>query len=95
MHLAAAYGVPCAIVFAAVDRRGRWFPIGEGHRPIYHQVECAVCKLPVCIEKKKICIESVTVEEMFKAALEAIEKKPDKPVAGDEVHGCIAEVKRD
>jgi heptosyltransferase-3 len=92
MHLAAAYGVPCAIVFAAIDRRGRWFPIGEGHRPIYHPVECAVCKLSVCVEKKKICIESITVEEMYKAAVEAIEKRPNTPAAGDRARVCFAEL---
>jgi ADP-heptose:LPS heptosyltransferase len=95
MHLAAAYGVPCAIVFAAIDRRGRWFPIGEQHRPVYHQVECAVCWLTVCIEKGKICIESITVEEMFTAAIEAIEKRPGKSAAGDQARVCIAEVRRD
>ena len=72
MHLAAAYGVPCAIAFASLDLRGRWFPVGEGHRPIYHSVECSNCRLEVCIEKKKICINSITVEEMLQAALQAI-----------------------
>lgn len=72
MHLAAAYGVPCAIAFASVDRRGRWFPFGEGHRLIYHPVECSNCRLQVCIEKKKVCIDSIPVEEMFQAALGAM-----------------------
>ena len=75
MHLAAAYGVPCAIAFASVDLRGRWFPLGEGHRLIYRQVECSNCKLEVCIEKKKICIESIAVGDMFQAAVEAIRPK--------------------
>ena len=72
MHLAAAYGVPCAICFASVDKRGRWFPIGTGHRPIYHDVPCSACRLTECYEKQKICINSITVDEMFQAALEAI-----------------------
>jgi len=72
MHLAAAYGVPCAIAFASVDKRGRWFPIGEGHRPIYHQVPCSACRLTECYEKQKICINSITVDEMYHAAVEAI-----------------------
>lgn len=71
MHLAAAYGVPCAIAFAAVDRRGRWFPVGDRHRPVYHTVDCAVCKLNTCIEQQKKCILSITVEEMYQAAMEA------------------------
>jgi len=71
MHLAAAQGVPCAIAFAAIDLRGRWFPVGTMHRPVYHAVECAVCRLEVCVEKQKVCTTSITVEEMFAAAVEA------------------------
>lgn len=71
MHMAAAYGVPCANVFASIDRRGRWFPVGSIHRPVYHNVECSNCRIEVCIEKKKICINSITVDEMFVAAMEA------------------------
>jgi ADP-heptose:LPS heptosyltransferase len=72
MHLAAAYNVPCAIPFASVDQRGRWFPIGQGHKPIYHDVACSNCKLQVCIERAKVCISSISVDEMFQAALQAI-----------------------
>lgn len=71
MHLAAAYGVPCAIPFAALDRAGRWFPIGSRHRLIYHHVDCENCRLTVCIEERKKCLTSITVEEMMTAALEA------------------------
>jgi len=71
MHLAAIQGVPCAIPFAAIDLRGRWFPPGAEHRPVYHAVECAGCCLEVCVEKQNLCTTSITVEEMFTAALEA------------------------
>jgi lipopolysaccharide heptosyltransferase III len=71
MHMAAAAGVPCAIAFSAIDLPGRWFPIGDGHRPIYHKVDCAVCKLEVCVVEKKRCLTSITVDEMFAAAMEA------------------------
>lgn len=73
MHLAAAYGVPCVIAFAALDLPGRWFPVGNRHRPIYHKVECANCRLTECIVQKKKCILSISVDEMLKAALEALE----------------------
>jgi ADP-heptose:LPS heptosyltransferase len=75
MHLAAANGVPCAIPFSSIDHPGRAFPIGEIHRPIYHPVACSHCMLSVCVEKKKICINSITVEEMLQAALQAIRPK--------------------
>lgn len=71
MHLAAIRGVPCAIPFAAIDLKGRWFPVGAEHRPVYHAVECAGCCLEVCVEKQKVCTTSITVEEMFTAAMEA------------------------
>lgn len=75
MHMAAAYGVPCAVPFASIDRRGRWFPVGEQHQIIYHDVECSNCRLQECIEKNKICINSISVDEMLQAALQAIRQK--------------------
>jgi ADP-heptose:LPS heptosyltransferase len=75
MHLAAAYAVPCAIPFAAFDSRWRWFRIGEGQQLIYHDVPCSNCRLQVCIEQGKKCINSISVDEMFQAALRAIRRK--------------------
>ena len=74
MHLAAAYGVPCAIAFAARDLPGRWYPAGTSNRIVYHKVECAGCLLETCIEKKKVCLTSVSVDEMFNAVLQAWEQ---------------------
>jgi heptosyltransferase III len=71
MHLASTQGIPCAIPFAAIDLRGRWFPVGTEHRLIYHQVACAVCLLETCVEMRKQCTTSITVDEMFAAALQA------------------------
>ncbi len=70
-HLAASQGVPCALVFGARDRRGIWFPPGKGHVVVRHEVDCAGCGLTTCIEQKKKCIASVTVEEMLAAAMDA------------------------
>jgi heptosyltransferase-3 len=75
MHLAAAYGVPCAIAFASLDRPGRWFPAGKMHRPIYHQVDCQNCRLTVCIEQKKKCILSIGVNEMLEASLQLLQER--------------------
>ncbi len=71
MHLAAAYGVPCAIVFSSRIRRGTWFPAGRGHEVVYHKVECSHCNLQVCIENQRKCIMSISVQEMLSAALKA------------------------
>jgi len=75
MHLAAAYNVPCAIPFASVDLRGRWFPIGEAHQLIYRDVACSNCRLQVCVERAKVCINSITVDEMLQAAMQAMVQK--------------------
>ena len=71
MHLAAAVGVPCAIVFAARTRPGIWYPVGRSNRIVYHEVDCAGCNLETCIEQKKKCLTGTTVDEMLTAALDA------------------------
>lgn len=71
MHLAAAGGVPCTIVFAARTKPGIWYPVGPGNRIVYHQVDCAGCNLETCVEQKKKCLTSITVDEVVTAALEA------------------------
>lgn len=87
MHLAAAYGVPCAIAFAALDKPGVWFPTGDQHRAIYHAVECAQCFLTECVVQKKKCLTSISVEEMLAAAMAAVrgETARDKAVRGEAV----------
>jgi heptosyltransferase III len=75
MHLAAAQGVPCAIAFASREKRGYWFPAGKGHQVVYHKMDCSLCKLEVCIEQKKKCLTSISVDEMLEAALRAIKHK--------------------
>jgi ADP-heptose:LPS heptosyltransferase len=69
MHLAAATGVPCAAIFGARNLPRVWFPYGSRHRVIYHRTDCAGCRLETCIEQKKKCILSITVEEALAAVL--------------------------
>jgi ADP-heptose:LPS heptosyltransferase len=72
MHLAAAAGVPVAIPFSARDKPGIWFPIGRRNQIIYHKTDCFGCKLEVCAERKKACLSSISVDEMYSAALRAL-----------------------
>jgi ADP-heptose:LPS heptosyltransferase len=67
MHLAAAVGTSCVAIFAARNIPKQWFPYGEGHRVLYHRVECAGCGLETCIEQRKKCILSITVDEVMDA----------------------------
>ena len=71
MHFAAAAGVPCAIAFASRTMPGIWYPVGQGHRVIYHKLACSDCDLDTCIENQKRCLTTITIDEMFEAALAA------------------------
>lgn len=66
MHLAAAAGLPCVAIFAAVDWPGRWHPIGDGHRVLRRHVECEGCHSPICFNYHK-CLDLITVEQVFDA----------------------------
>ncbi len=72
MHLAAAIGLPCVAIFSAHNKPGPWFPFGEGHRVIYHKVECYDCGLEKCERYAKKCIASITVDEVLEAATELL-----------------------
>ncbi len=73
MHLASAVGTPCVAVFSARNPPGVWFPYGQRNRVVYHRTDCAGCGLTTCIEEKKKCILSITVDEVLAAALESLE----------------------
>ena len=64
MHLAAAVGTPCVAIFAARNIPRVWFPHGDQHRVIYHEVDCMGCGLETCIVQKKKCLMSITVDEV-------------------------------
>jgi heptosyltransferase III len=78
MHLAAAMGVPCVAIFSARNLPRIWFPYGDGHRVLYHQTDCAGCGLVTCIEQKKKCILSITVEEVLEAVLNQLDRQLNK-----------------
>lgn len=76
MHLAASVGTPVVAVFAARNIPRVWFPAGAGNEVVYHRVDCAGCGLEVCVEQRKKCIESITVEEVLDAVMRALERLP-------------------
>jgi ADP-heptose:LPS heptosyltransferase len=74
MHLAATMGVPCVAIFSARNPPGVWYPRGKKHTVLYHQTPCWGCKLTECIEQKKACILSITVDEVFAAVRKQMER---------------------
>jgi ADP-heptose:LPS heptosyltransferase len=76
MHLAATMGVPCVAIFSARALPGEWFPHGDRHTIFYRHVPCRGCGLTECIEKKKVCILSITVDEVFAAVQQHLAAAP-------------------
>ena len=70
MHLAAAVGTPVVAVFAARNIPRQWFPFGARHAVAYHRVECWGCGLETCVEQRKKCILSITVDEVMEKVRE-------------------------
>ncbi len=68
VHLAASVGTRCVAIFSSRNPPGEWFPLGEGHHILYHQVPCSGCKLDVCRRYNKRCILSIQVDEVINAA---------------------------
>ena len=66
MHLAAAVGTPCVAIFAARNIPRVWFPYGKQHHVVYHAVDCQGCGLEVCVEQRKKCLLSITVDEVLR-----------------------------
>lgn len=71
MHLAASVQTPCVAIFAARNKPRMWFPFGEGHRVLYHHVDCGGCALETCIEQRRKCLLSITVDEVLYALKQA------------------------
>lgn len=65
LHLAASVGAPCVAIYSARNLPGQWYPKGNSSKVIYHEVECAGCRLEVCVEQKKKCISSISPEEVM------------------------------
>jgi predicted lipopolysaccharide heptosyltransferase III len=75
MHLAAAVGTPVVAVWGSSDSR-RWRPWGIEHRVVQNHFECNPCPGYRClVADTPLCIESVTVEQVSKAARELLNEK--------------------
>ena len=65
MHLAAAVGTPCVAIFSSRNLPGEWFPPGSQHHILYKAVHCMGCRRDVCEDLGKMCIRSISVDEVF------------------------------
>jgi heptosyltransferase-2 len=67
MHIASALGVPTIAVFGPTDAEAT-YPLGPRARVVRHPVQCSPCLLRECPIDHR-CMERVTVEEVFEAAM--------------------------
>ena len=74
MHLAAAVGTRCVAIFAARNIPRVWFPYGDRHRVVYHEVDCMGCGLETCVVERKKCIlvDHCRTQEVLEAVTESL-----------------------
>ena len=94
MHLAATMGVPCVAIFSARAKPGEWFPRGENHTVLYHKTPCWDCALEECIENKKLCILSISVDEVFRPVVQHLARRGIR-AAGEPARRAGADALRD
>ena len=68
MHLASAVGTPCVALFAAIDWKGRWSPLGEKHRLLRAHFHCKGCDLDRCVNQNR-CLELIEKEQVYEECL--------------------------
>ena len=73
MHLSAAVGTPCVAIFSSRNLPGEWFPPGAQHRMLYRNICCMGCKRDVCEDRGKMCIRSISVDEVVDHVMQAID----------------------
>lgn len=74
MHIAAALGVPAVGIFGPTTRELGFFPYGRGNRVVETALDCRPCALhgsKTCPRGHFLCMRLLTVEEVFRAAVEA------------------------
>jgi len=78
MHVAAALGVPTLAIFGPTDERATR-PLGARVRLLVGYAECRPCLLRHCPIDHR-CMNSVSVEEVFEAALSLLERRSELPL---------------
>lgn len=77
MHLAQTLGVPCIALFGPGDFE-LWHPQGKKDQTLFHRLPCNPCLQKRCIRPDDNCMSKITVEEVFKAVLMALERKSER-----------------
>ena len=77
VHVAAAVGTPVVDIFGR-NQRGlspmRWGPLGDGHIVLHKEVGCVTCLAHNC-DIEFLCLTSLSVEEVYQAAVTILKKR--------------------
>lgn len=65
VHLAASVGTPVIGIYTARDYPNCWYPWGDNHIVIRHDVKCQICLKNECLTME--CIKGISAEEVFEA----------------------------
>jgi heptosyltransferase-2 len=83
VHVAAAVGTPVVDIFGR-NQRGlsplRWDPLGEGHIILHKEVGCVTCLAHNC-DIDFLCLTSLSVDEVYQAALTILKRPAPAPVS--------------
>jgi len=79
MHLAAIVGVPCVAIFSSRDYPGRWEPFGKNHTILRRDLDCSGCMLQTCEDRNNACLDAISTECVFNAALKQLKRLNIKP----------------
>jgi heptosyltransferase-3 len=74
MHLAAAAGTSCVVIFSARDHPGRWDPYVPNHVVLRQETPCAGCLLDTCIEQDMRCLKEITARSVIDAIQTIMER---------------------
>lgn len=74
MHMAAAMGTPLVALFGPSDP-GEWGPRGGPAHAIYKGLDCRACFHPTCRRGAENCMQLITVDEVYAAALRMMNKR--------------------
>lgn len=75
VHVAAAVGTPVIDIFGrnqAGLSPARWAPVGSGHQILHKEVGCVTCLAHKC-DIRFLCLSSITVGEVYDAAISVLD----------------------
>ena len=75
MHMAAMAGVSCVGVYSSRNFPGLWDPCGSSNLVLRTPISCEGCLLEECIENNMACILLISVQQVFEACRNVLNRQ--------------------